>query len=59
MSPLEIRLVIQHLELVATYPTIRLALRLILLALVRKSELKGCSCNRSLSMTCAAPARRC
>ncbi|TBU94663.1 tyrosine-type recombinase/integrase [Phytopseudomonas dryadis] len=39
LSPLEIRLVIQHLELVATYPTIRLALRLILLTLVRKSEL--------------------
>lgn len=39
LSPLEIRLVIQHLEAVATYPTIRLALRLILLTLVRKSEL--------------------
>jgi len=39
LSPLEIRLVIQHLESVATYPTIRLALRLILLTLVRKSEL--------------------
>ncbi|MCP2515545.1 tyrosine-type recombinase/integrase [Achromobacter mucicolens] len=39
LSPLEIRLVIQHLESVATYPTIRLAWRLILLTPVRKSEL--------------------
>ena len=39
LSPLEIRLVIQHLESVSTYPIIRLALRLILLTLVRKSEL--------------------
>ncbi|CAB3872166.1 hypothetical protein LMG3412_02812 [Achromobacter deleyi] len=39
LSPLKIRLVIRHLESVATYPTIRLALRLILLTLVRKNEL--------------------
>lgn len=39
LSPLEIRLVVQQLESVATYLTIRLALRLILLTLVRKSEL--------------------
>jgi len=39
LSPLEIRLMSRQMELVATYPTIRLALRLILLTLVRKSEL--------------------
>ncbi|MBD8643494.1 tyrosine-type recombinase/integrase [Stenotrophomonas sp. CFBP 13724] len=39
LSPLEIRLVVQQLDQVATYPTIKLALRLILLTLVRKSEL--------------------
>ncbi|WP_110648111.1 tyrosine-type recombinase/integrase [Salinicola peritrichatus] len=39
LSPLEIRLMVQQLELVATFPTIKLALRLILLTLVRKSEL--------------------
>jgi integrase len=39
LSPLEIRLMVQQMELVATYPTIKLALRLILLTLVRKSEL--------------------
>ena len=39
LSPLEIRLMVQQLETVATYPTIKLALRLILLTLVRKSEL--------------------
>ena len=39
LSPLEIRLMVQQLESVATYPTIKLALRLILLTLVRKSEL--------------------
>ncbi|CAM2175618.1 hypothetical protein BO443_20007 [Burkholderia orbicola] len=39
LSPLEIRLVHRQLEQVATYPTIRLALRLILLTMVRKSEL--------------------
>jgi integrase len=39
LSPLEIRLMLQQLESVATYPTIRLALRLVLLTLVRKSEL--------------------
>ncbi|WP_031340805.1 tyrosine-type recombinase/integrase, partial [Xanthomonas maliensis] len=35
LSPLEIRLMLQQLEAVATYPTIRLALRLVLLTLVR------------------------
>ncbi|MBR8184518.1 tyrosine-type recombinase/integrase [Burkholderia ambifaria] len=39
LSPLEIRLMSIPLDSVATYPTIRLALRLILLTMVRKSEL--------------------
>jgi integrase len=39
LSPLEIRLMSIQLDSVATYPTIRLALRLILLTMVRKSEL--------------------
>ncbi|MGR4870270.1 tyrosine-type recombinase/integrase [Variovorax sp. LARHSF232] len=39
LSPMEIRLMCRQMESVATYPTIRLALRLILLTLVRKSEL--------------------
>ena len=39
LSPLEIRLMARQMESVATYPTIKLALRLILLTLVRKSEL--------------------
>lgn len=39
LSPPEIRLAFRQLESVASYPTIRLALRLILLTLVRKSEL--------------------
>lgn len=39
LSPLEIRLVARQMESVATYPTILLALRMILLTLVRKSEL--------------------
>ncbi len=39
LSPTEIRIVLKVVETVATYPTIRLALRLILLTLVRKSEL--------------------
>lgn len=39
LSPTEIRVMCSLLETVATYPTIRLALRLILLTLVRKSEL--------------------
>jgi integrase len=39
LSPTEIRIMLKVLESVATYPTIRLALRLILLTLVRKSEL--------------------
>lgn len=39
LSPTEIRLMFRQLESVATYPTIRLALRLIVLTLVRKSEL--------------------
>jgi integrase len=39
LSPLEIRLMSRQMESVATYPTIRLALRMILLTLVRKSEL--------------------
>jgi len=39
LSPLEIRLMVQQMESVATYPTIKLASRLILLTLVRKSGL--------------------
>ncbi|VWC72771.1 integrase [Burkholderia lata] len=39
LPTLEIRLMHRLLEQVATYPTIRLALRLILLTMVRKSEL--------------------
>jgi integrase len=39
LSPAEIRLAFRQLESIATYPTIRLALRLVLLTLVRKSEL--------------------
>ncbi len=39
LSPKEIHLMSKQLESVATYPTIRLALRMILLTLVRKSEL--------------------
>jgi integrase len=39
LSPLEIRLMSRQMESVATYPTIKLALRMILLTLVRKSEL--------------------
>ncbi len=39
LSPKEIRIVLQELEHVATLPTIRLGLRLIILSLVRKSEL--------------------
>lgn len=39
LSPTEIRLMYRQMESVATYPTIRLALCMILLTLVRKSEL--------------------
>ena len=39
LSPVEIQLMHRQLDFVSTYPTIRLALRLILLTLVRKSEL--------------------
>lgn len=39
LSPAEIRVLHRVVESVATYPTIRLGLRLILLTLVRKSEL--------------------
>ncbi|QEZ46798.1 tyrosine-type recombinase/integrase [Cupriavidus oxalaticus] len=39
LSPEEIQLMCRQLELVPTHPAIRLALRLILLTLVRKSEL--------------------
>lgn len=39
LTPLEIRLMARQMESVATYPKIRLAIRLILLTLVRKSEL--------------------
>lgn len=39
LSPLKIRLMPRQMESADTYPTIRLALRMILLTLVRKSEL--------------------
>lgn len=39
LSPAAIRLAFHQLESIATYPTIRLALRMVLLTLVRKSEL--------------------
>ena len=39
LSPTEIRIMLEQLELVSTLPTIRLGLRLILLTMVRKSEL--------------------
>ena len=39
LSPAEIRILLQEIEHVATLPTIRLGLRLILLTMVRKSEL--------------------
>jgi integrase len=39
LSPVEVQLMHRQLDLVPTYPAIRLALRLILLTLVRKSEL--------------------
>jgi len=40
LSPAEIRLMLAELEQVATLPTIRLGLKLILLTMVRKSELQ-------------------
>jgi hypothetical protein len=40
LSPTEIRIMLKQLERVATLPTIRLGLRLILLTMVRKSELQ-------------------
>jgi len=40
LSPTEIRVMLKQLEHVATLPTIRLGLRLILLTMVRKSELQ-------------------
>lgn len=39
LSPSEIRIMLQQMELVPTLPTIRLGLRLILLTMVRKGEL--------------------
>lgn len=40
LSPTEIRIMLKQLDRVATLPTIRLGLRLILLTMVRKSELQ-------------------
>jgi integrase len=40
LSPTEIRIMLQQLQHVPTLPTIRLGLRLILLTMVRKSELQ-------------------
>ncbi len=45
LSPAEIRLAFHQLETIASYPTIRLALRLILLTMVRKSELVEATWN--------------
>lgn len=39
LSPMEIRVMLEQLERVSTLPTIRLGLRLILLTMVRKSEM--------------------
>lgn len=39
LSPLEIRLMCRQMESVATYPTIRLALRLILLTLYARASI--------------------
>lgn len=40
LSPTEIRIMLKQLEHVATFPTIRLGMRLFLLTMVRKSELQ-------------------
>ncbi|MEK9211613.1 tyrosine-type recombinase/integrase [Sphingomonas sp. 2378] len=45
LSPTEIRLMLTELENVATLPTIRLGLRLVLLTMVRKSELQDAVWN--------------
>lgn len=45
LSPSEIRLMIHEMEVVPTSPTIRLALRMILLTLVRKAELLKATWN--------------
>ncbi len=45
LSPAEIRLAFHQLETIASYSTIRLALRLILLTMVRKSELVEATWN--------------
>ena len=45
LTPTEIRLAFHQLESIAAYPTIRLALRLVLLTLVRKSELTQATWN--------------
>lgn len=39
LSPSEIKVMLSQMEFVASYPTIRLALKMILLTLVRKGEL--------------------
>lgn len=39
LTPTAIRLALHQLESIAAYPTIRLALRIVLLTLARKSEL--------------------
>lgn len=57
LSPLEIRLMARQMESVATYPTIRLALRMILLTLVRKSELIQATWERLISRTRPGPFR--
>lgn len=53
LSPAEIRLAFHKLETIASFPTIRLALRLFLLTMVRKSELVEAMFFRSGSQ--AAP----
>ncbi len=49
LSPTEIRIMLQQLEHIPTLPTIRLGLRLILLTMVRKSELLDAVWTRSIS----------
>ena len=50
LSPMEIRLMYRQMESVATYPTIRLALRMIVLTLGKRLAVSSCcppSCKRA------------
>jgi integrase len=51
LSPAEIRIVLAQVEHVPTLPTIRLGLQLILLTMVRKSELLDAFGTKSISRT--------